>query len=110
MLFVGRRRIVDNREVSMADVPEEEVESRYEATFGVLIVIGLQATLAGESLGNGWTLIGLPGWVWLIAVVPEAALLLALSWSLPRNRLEHMGLRRRVALGPCARLRSSTRN
>jgi hypothetical protein len=44
-------------------VHEEEVESRYEATSDVLIVIGLQATLAGVSLGNGWTLIGLPGWV-----------------------------------------------
>jgi uncharacterized membrane protein len=98
MLVGGRRRIVDNHEVSTADVLEEEVESRYEATFGVLIVIGLQATLAGVSLGNGWTLIGLPGWVWLIPVVPEAALLLVLSWSLPRHRLEQMGRRRAVAL------------
>ena len=84
--------------VNTADAHEEEVESRYEATFGVLIVIGLQATLAGVSLGNGWTLIGLPGWVWLIPVVPEAALLLVLSWSLPRHRLEQMGSRRTVAL------------
>jgi uncharacterized membrane protein len=98
MLFGGRRWMVDNREVSTADVHEEEVESRYEATFGVLLVIGLQATLAGVSLGAGWTLIGLPGWVWLIAVVPEAALLLVLSWSLPRHRLEQMGRRRTVAL------------
>lgn len=90
--------MVDNREMSTAGVHEEEVESRYEATFGVLIVIGLQATLAGVSLANGWTLIGLPGWVFLIPVVPEAALLLALSWSLPRHRLEQMGRRRRVAL------------
>ena len=99
MLFGGRRWIVDNREVSTADVHEEEIESRYEATSAVLIVIGLQATLAGVSLGNGWMLIGLPAWVWLIAVVPEAALLLVLSWSLPRHRLEQMGLRRTVALG-----------
>lgn len=63
-----------------------------------LILIGLQATLAGVSVGNGWTLIGLPGWVWLIAVVPEAALLLVLSWPLPRHRLEQMGRRRTVAL------------
>jgi len=84
--------------MSTAEVHEEEVESRYEATFGVLIVIGLQATLAGVSLANGWTLIGLPGWVWLIPVVPEAALLLVLSWSLPRHRLEQIGGRRTVAL------------
>jgi uncharacterized membrane protein len=99
MLVGDRRRIVDNREVSTADVREEEVESRFEATFGVLLVIGLQATLALVSLGAGWTLIGLPGWVWLIPVAPEAALLLALSWSLPRHRLEQMGRRRTVALG-----------
>jgi uncharacterized membrane protein len=98
MLFGGRRGIGDNREVSTADWHEEEVESRYEATAAVLVVIGLQATLAGVSLGHGWTLIGLPGWVWLIAVVPEGALLLVLSWSLPRHRLEQMGHRRTVAL------------
>ena len=92
------QRIVDNREVSTADLHEEEVESRFEATFGVLLVIGLQATLALVSLGARWTLIGLPRWVWLIPVAPEAALLLALSWSLPRHRLEQMGLRRTVAL------------
>ena len=98
MLVGGRRWIVDNREVSTADVHEEEVESRFEATSGVLIVIGLQATLAAVSLGNGWSLIGLPGWVWLIPVAPEAALLLVLSWSLPRHRLEQMGRRRTAAL------------
>jgi hypothetical protein len=47
MPFRGRRGIVDNREVSTADLHEEEVESRYEATTAVLIVIGLQVTLAG---------------------------------------------------------------
>ncbi len=84
--------------MSTADEHEEEVESRYEAAFGVLIVIGLQVTLGVLGLGNGWTLNGLPGWVWLIPVVPEAALLLVLSWSLPRHRLEQMGHRRTVAL------------
>jgi uncharacterized membrane protein len=84
--------------MSTSDLHEEEIESRYEATFAVLIVIGLQATLAGVSLANGWTLIGLPGWVWLIPAVPEAALSLVLSWSLPRHRLEQMGRRRTVAL------------
>jgi uncharacterized membrane protein len=84
--------------MSTPDAHEEEVESRYEASSGVLIVIGLQAMLAGVSLQNGWTLIGLSGWVWLILVVPEAGLLLALSWSLPRHRLEQMGRRRTVAL------------
>jgi hypothetical protein len=90
--------MVDNREVSTADLHEEELESRYEAAFAVVLVIGLQVTLAVVSLGAGWKLIGLPGWVWLIPAVPEAVLLLALAWSLPRHRLEQMGHRRTVAL------------
>ncbi len=77
---------------------EEEVESRYEATFAVGLVIVLQVTLALVSLAGGWKLIGLPGWVWLIPVVPETALLLALAWSAPRHRLEQLGHRRTVAL------------
>jgi uncharacterized membrane protein len=90
--------MVDNRMVSPAHLHEEEIESRLEATFAVGIVIGLQATLALVSLGNGWKLIGIPGWVWLIPVVPEAALVLALAWSVPRHRLEQTGHRRTVAL------------
>ncbi len=90
--------MVDNREVSTADLHEEELESRYEAAFAVVLVIGLQVTLAVVSLGAGWKLIGFPGWVWLIPAVPEAVLLLALAWSLPRHRLEQMGHRRTVAL------------
>jgi uncharacterized membrane protein len=90
--------MVDNREMSISDVHEEEVESRYEATFGVGLVIGLQVTLAVVSLEAGWTLIGFPGWVWLIPAIPEAALLLALAWSAPRRRLEQLGHRRTVAL------------
>jgi hypothetical protein len=87
-----------NREVSTADLHEEEIESRFEATFAVGLVIGLQVTLALVSLGGGWKLIGLPGWVWLIPTVPEAALLLPLAWSAPRHRLEQLGQRRTVAL------------
>jgi uncharacterized membrane protein len=84
--------------VSTAAEHEEEVESRYEATLGVVLVIGLQVTLAVVSLGAGWKLNGLPGWVWLMPAAPEAALLLALAWSLPRHRLEQLGRRRTVAL------------
>lgn len=90
--------MVEPREVSEPDVREEEVESRFEATFAVGVVIGLQAMLALVSLRGGWTLIGLPGWVWLIPIVPEAALMLPLAWSAPRHRLEQMGRRRTVAL------------
>jgi hypothetical protein len=84
--------------MSSAGVHEEEIESRFEATLGVGLVMGLQVALAVVSLGGGWKLIGLPGWVWLIPVVPEAALLIALAWSAPRRRLEQRGLRRRFAL------------
>ena len=90
--------MVDNRAVSMADLHEEEIESRFEATFAVCLVIGLQVTLALVSLAGGWKLVGLPGWVWLIPVVPEAALLLPLALSVPRHRLEQRGQRRTVAL------------
>jgi uncharacterized membrane protein len=89
---------LDGRRVSNVEWREEEVESRYEATFAVGLVIVLQVTLALVSLAGGWKLIGLPGWVWLIPVVPETALLLALAWSAPRHRLEQLGHRRTVAL------------
>ena len=42
--------MVDKRVVSTADLHEEEIESRYEATFAVGLVIGLQVTLALVSL------------------------------------------------------------
>jgi uncharacterized membrane protein len=87
-----------NREVSHKAEHEEEVESRYEATLAVALVIGLQLTLALVSLANGWKLIGLRGWVWLIPAVPEAGLMLALAWSAPRQRLEQLGHRRTAAL------------
>jgi len=90
--------LLDGRGVSNVEWREEEVESRYEATFAVGLVIVLQVTLALVSLAGGWKLIGLPGGVWLIPVIPEAALLLALAWSAPRHRLEQLGHRRTVAL------------
>lgn len=88
----------ENGEVSTPGLHEEEIESRFEATFAVGLVIGLQMTLALVSLGGGWKLIGLPGWVWLIPTIPEFALLVPLAWSAPRDRLEQMGQRRTVAL------------
>jgi hypothetical protein len=96
--FDGAPVMPDNRAVSKTDVREAEVESRYEATFAVGLVIGLQVTLALVSLAGGWKLIGLRGWVWLIPAVPEAVLLLALAWSTPRHRLQQLGHRRTVAL------------
>jgi Protein of unknown function (DUF1345) len=90
--------MIDNHDVGRSDLHEEEIESRYEAAPAVVVVIGLHVTLALVSVEGGRKLIGLPGWVWLIAVAPEAALLLTLTWSAPRHRLEQRGLRRTVAL------------
>ena len=36
--------------------------------------------------------------MWLVLVVPEVLLLVALSWSRPRRQLEEMGVRREVTL------------
>jgi hypothetical protein len=84
--------------VSTPDAREETIESRFEATLGVVLVMALQVTLALVSLAGGWKLIGFPGWVWLIPTVPETALLVSLAWSAPRHRLEQLGQRRAVAL------------
>jgi hypothetical protein len=90
--------VTAGHEVSTGELHEEEIESRFEATGAVGLVIGLQVTLAVFSLAHGWTLAGLPGWVWLIPVVPEAVLVLPLAFAQPRHRLEQMGLRRKFAL------------
>ena len=82
----------------MSSLHEEEVESRWEAAPAVLIVIVLQFTLAMASEKNGWTLWGLPWWIWVVAIVPEIVLLVALSWSRPHRALVQSGKRRTVAL------------
>jgi len=89
---------VDGAEQATAE-HEEEVESRFEATLALALVILLQLVLAAVSLGEGWTLVGLPGWIWLIPVAIELALLLPLALAAPRRRLEQLGERRRFALG-----------
>jgi uncharacterized membrane protein len=90
--------MIDNRDVGTSDLHEEERESRYEAAPAVVLVIALQVVLALVSIKGDRRLIGLPGWVWLIPTAPEAGLLLTLTWSAPRHRLEQRGLRRSVAL------------
>jgi hypothetical protein len=57
---------------------EEEIERGVEAPLAVLVVIGLQVTLALVSLAKGWSLWKFDGWVWLIPIVPELFLMLAL--------------------------------
>jgi hypothetical protein len=77
---------------------EEEIESRWEAAPAVVVVIAFQILLAVLSQRQGWKLWDFPWWVWLIPVVPEVALLMALAWDRPRRRLEQMGIRREVGL------------
>jgi hypothetical protein len=78
---------------------EEQKESRWEAAPAVTAVIVLQALLAITSQKGDWELWGLPWWVWLIPILPETALLVALAWSRSRRLLEQIGRRRTAALG-----------
>jgi hypothetical protein len=77
---------------------EEAVESRWEAAPAVVVVIGLQLTLALVSRQLGWRLWGLPWWVWSLSVGPEIVLLVALAWEPARRTLERIGHRRNAAL------------
>ena len=77
---------------------EEALESRWEAAPAVAIVIGLQLVLALVSRELHWKLWSLPWWVWILAVGPEALLLVALAWDPMRQTLERIGHRRNVAL------------
>lgn len=77
---------------------EEELESRWEATAGVALVIALQVTLAVVSQVKGWPLGGLEWWVWIIPVAPEVMLLASLSLTRPLHHVEQSGQRRTVAL------------
>jgi len=78
---------------------EEAFESRFEATLALSLVIVLQLVLAAVSVAGGWRIDGLRGWVWLVPVAFELALMLPLAFAAPRRRLEQMGERRRFALG-----------
>jgi hypothetical protein len=79
-------------------LPEEEVESSWEAAPAIALVIAAQLLLAIVSEVQQWKLWGLPWWVWLIPVGPELVLLIPLAWHRPSGRLEQMGHRRTVAL------------
>ena len=77
---------------------EETLESRWEAAPAVVVVIGLQLTLAVVSLELHWKLWGLPWWIWMLAVGPETVLVVALAWEPAFRTLERIGHRRNVAL------------
>jgi hypothetical protein len=77
---------------------EEKLESRWEAAPAVVVVVGLQLTLAIVSRELHWKLWGFPWWVWILSVGPEAVLLVALAWEPALRTLERIGHRRNVAL------------
>jgi hypothetical protein len=77
---------------------EAERESRLEAAPAVAVVIGLQVLLATISRAQHWRLWHLPWSLWLVPVVPELLLLVALTWQRPRRRLQQMGIRREAEL------------
>jgi hypothetical protein len=76
----------------------DELEVHIEAGVAIVVVIVLQVLLAVMSMTHGWDLWGLPGWVWLIGVAPELALLGALTVHVRRHDTEQRGNRRRLAL------------
>jgi uncharacterized membrane protein len=77
---------------------EETVERRWEAAPAVLAVIVLQLALALVSLERDWKIWKFHWWVWTLAVVPEAILLVSLAWDSARRFVERLGHRRNVAL------------
>jgi uncharacterized membrane protein len=77
---------------------EEAIERRWEAAPAVLAVIALQLCLALVSMERDWKLWRFHWWVWTVAVVPEAILLVSLAWDSARRFLERIGHRRNVAL------------
>jgi uncharacterized membrane protein len=87
------------RDVTADPLREEELESRFEATPAVAVVIGLQIVLAAVSRAEDWRTWRYAWWVWLIPVAPELLLLVPLAFSRPHRRLAELGLRRRVVIG-----------
>ncbi|MSW96167.1 MAG: hypothetical protein F2796_05145, partial [Actinobacteria bacterium] len=73
-------------------------EERVEAPLAILPPVLCQSLLAIISLTEGWQIWGLPGWIWLIAIVPELGLMLALSVPGSRRRLERSASRRTVSI------------
>ena len=73
-------------------------EGRYDAVVAIVLVMVLQAALATVSLLNDWTIWGIPGWLWLVVIVPELGLLAALRLHIRRHGTEQLGTRRRISL------------
>lgn len=63
---------------ALRPLDEARREARVEATLFVLFAAGLLVLLAVTSLLEGWELLGLHGWAWLLLCIPELLLVAAL--------------------------------
>jgi hypothetical protein len=82
------------------ELSEAELETRLEAALAVVAVVGLQVLIGVVSATQGWSLWGLPWWVWLILIGPELVLLgLLLTWARPRRGRVARDRRRALSLG-----------
>jgi hypothetical protein len=69
-------------------------ESRRHAASLTMLLVGLQVLLAVISRRADWATWRLPWWGWLLPIVVEIPLFLALTWALPHRPLEQRGHRR----------------
>lgn len=84
--------------MSSDELNEFSNEERWEAGPAIALVIVGQIVLSLQSRHSGWQLSGLPWWHWLVAVVPELVLLVALVNRVPRRHLVRLDLRREAAI------------
>jgi hypothetical protein len=64
--------------MSDEELREARREARGEAIVFVFVAAALLVALALTSLVEGWELVGLHGWVWLVLCIPEAVLVTVL--------------------------------
>jgi hypothetical protein len=69
--------------MARTELAEARHEARIEATFFLLIALGLLVALGAVSIHEGWHLRGdrLGGWLWLLLCVPELLLLGVIRYS-----------------------------
>jgi hypothetical protein len=77
---------------------EVEIESRFEAAPAIALIIVLQVTFAVVSRSQGWTTWVLSWWMWLLPVLPEAAIFVVDTWTRPHRALVQMGIRREAGI------------
>jgi hypothetical protein len=77
---------------------EVEVESRFEAGPAIAVVMAVQIGVAVASRMEDWTTWRVGWWLWLLPVVPEAAILVTSTWTRPHRALQELGIRRQVGI------------